>query len=351
MKNDGSLKLPVLDRFLPLWIFLAMALGVLIGFIFPDVGQVLDHFKIAGVSLPIAAGLLWMMFPVLAKVKYEEIGHFAGKGRVFSITLIMSWVVGPIIMFLLSNLLLPDMPEYRTGMILVSLAPCIAMVLIWNMLAKGSNEIAAVLVAINSLLQVLLYSFMGYFYLAVVPGWFGIQGAYVQISMWEIAKSVIIFLGVPLVLGFLTRKILVRRRGKEWYDGKFIKKLSPTALIGLLYTIVLMFAMQGEKIVSFPLDVLRISLPLLLFFAIMWFSTFFIAKKQGLNYSDCATAAFTASSNNFELAIAVAVSVFGIGSKTALATVVGPLIEVPVLIGLVYVSLWALKFFNKPGLA
>ncbi len=348
MKNDGSLKLPILDRFLPLWIFLAMALGVLVGFVFPGIGQLLDKFKIAGVSLPIAVGLLWMMYPVLAKVKYEEIGHFSGKGKVFAITLIMSWIVGPIIMFLLAHLLLPDMPEYRTGMILVSLAPCIAMVLIWNMLAKGSNEIAAVLVAINSLLQVLLYSFMGYFYLVVVPGWFGMQGTYVQISMWEIAKSVLIFLGIPLALGFLTRKLLVARKGRQWYDGDFIRKLSPTALIGLLYTIVLMFAMQGEKIVTFPLDVLRISVPLLLFFAIMWFSTFMIAKKSGLNYSDSATSAFTASSNNFELAIAVAVSIFGIGSKTALATVVGPLIEVPVLIGLVYVSLWAQRFYSKP---
>lgn len=348
MTEDRGLRLPLLDRFLPLWIFLAMALGVGVGFVFPGIGQVLDSIKIAGVSLPIAIGLLWMMYPVLAKVKYEEIGHFGGKGRVFSITLIMSWIVGPIIMFFLAQLLLPDMPEYRTGMILVSLAPCIAMVLIWNMLAKGSNEIAAILVALNSILQVLLYSFMGFFYLAVVPGWFGLQGTMISISMWEIAKSVLIFLGIPLALGFLTRKILVSKRGKQWYEERFIKKLSPTALIGLLYTIVLMFAMQGEKIVSFPLDVLRISLPLLFFFAIMWTSTFVISKKTGLGYSDSATAAFTASSNNFELAIAVAVSIFGIGSKVALATVVGPLIEVPVLIGLVYVSLWARKFFVKP---
>ena len=348
MTEDRTLKLPLLDRFLPLWIFLAMALGVVLGFVLPGLSQVLDSIKIAGVSLPIAIGLLWMMYPVLARVKYEEIGHFGGKGRVFSITLIMSWIVGPIIMFFLSRLLLPDMPEYRTGMILVSLAPCIAMVLIWNMLAKGSNEIAAVLVALNSILQVVLYSFMGFFYLAVVPGWFGLQGTMISISMWEIAKSVLIFLGIPLVLGFLTRKMLVSKKGKRWYEERFIKRLSPTALIGLLYTIVLMFAMQGEKIVSFPLDVLRISLPLLAFFAIMWVSTFIISKNTGLGYSDSATAAFTASSNNFELAIAVAVSIFGIGSKVALATVVGPLIEVPVLIGLVYVSLWARKFFVKP---
>jgi arsenite transporter len=323
-----------------------MALGVGIGFAFPGMGQWLDKFKIAGVSFPIAVGLLWMMYPVLAKVKYEELGQMSGKGKVFGITLLISWVVGPAVMFILSWLLLPDMPEYRTGMILVSLAPCIAMVLIWNMLAKGSNEIAAVLVAINSILQVLLYSFMGYFYMMVVPGWFGMSGRVVAISMWDIAKSVLIFLGIPLLAGFLTRKILIAQKGKQWYEGTFIKKISPTALIGLLYTIILMFAMQGEKIISFPLDVLRISIPLLLFFAIMWTSTFLISKRSGLGYSDCATAAFTASSNNFELAIAVAVSIFGIGSKVALATVVGPLIEVPVLIGLVYVSLWAQRFFK-----
>jgi ACR3 family arsenite transporter len=249
-------------------------------------------------------------------------------------------------MFVLSWLLLPDLPEYRTGMILVSLAPCIAMVLIWNLLAKGSNELAAVLVAINSILQVLLYAFMGFFYLAVVPVWFGMKGTVVTISMWDIAKSVLIFLGIPLLAGYLTRKILISKKGKQWYEGVFIKKLSPTALIGLLYTIVLMFAMQGEKIVSFPIDVVRISIPLLLFFAIMWTFTFLVSKKSGLSYSDSATAAFTASSNNFELAIAVAIGVFGIQSKEALAAVVGPLIEVPALVGLVYVSLWAQKFFK-----
>ena len=346
MDNEKTLRLPILDRLLPLWIFLAMAAGVAIGFIFPNIGNVLGSVKIADVSLPIAIGLLWMMYPVLAKVKYEELGHLAGKGKVFGITLAISWIVGPIVMFVLSWLLLPDLPEYRTGMILVSLAPCIAMVLIWNMLAKGSNEIAAVLVAINSILQVLLYAFMGYFYLTIVPGLLGAKGAVVAISMWDIAKSVLIFLGIPLLAGYLTRTILIARKGKQWYEGVFIKKLSPTALIGLLYTIILMFAMQGEKIISFPLDVVRISIPLLLFFAVMWTFTFIVSKKSGLNYSDSATAAFTASSNNFELAIAVAIGVFGIQSKEALAAVVGPLIEVPALIGLVYVSLWARKFFK-----
>lgn len=349
MDNEKTLKLPLLDRLLPLWIFLAMGAGVAIGFIFPNIGNFLGAVKIADVSLPIAIGLLWMMYPVLAKVKYEELGHLAGKGKVFGITLAISWIVGPIVMFALSWLLLPDMPEYRTGMILVSLAPCIAMVLIWNMLAKGSNEIAAVLVAINSILQILLYAFLGYFYLAVVPGWFGLKGAVVAISMWDIAKSVLIFLGIPLLAGYLTRRILLAQKGKQWYEGQFIKKLSPTALVGLLYTIVLMFAMQGEKIVTFPLDVVRITIPLLLFFAIMWTLAFFTAKRAGLRYSDCATTAFTASSNNFELAIAVAIGVFGIQSKEALAAVVGPLIEVPALIGLVYVSLWARKFFKTEG--
>lgn len=346
MDNDKSLKLPLLDKLLPLWIFLAMGIGVATGFVFPGIGTLLGAVKIADVSLPIAIGLLWMMYPVLAKVKYEDLGHLAGKGKVFGITLFISWVIGPIVMFVLSWLLLPDLPEYRTGMILVSLAPCIAMVLIWNLLAKGSNELAAVLVAVNSILQVLLYALMGFFYLAVVPVWFGMKETEVAISMWDIAKSVLIFLGIPLLAGYLTRKILISKKGKQWYEGVFIKKMSPTALIGLLYTIVLMFAMQGEKIVTFPIDVVRISIPLLLFFGIMWTFTFLVSKKSGLGYSDSATAAFTASSNNFELAIAVAIGVFGIQSKEALAAVVGPLIEVPALICLVYVSLWAQKFFK-----
>jgi ACR3 family arsenite transporter len=347
MKNN-DVRLSILDILLPLWIVLAMVAGVLIGNAFSGISDKLGSVKIANVSLPIAIGLLWMMYPVLAKVKYEELGHLAGKGKVFGLTLGISWIVGPIVMFGLSWLLLPDMPEYRTGMILVSLAPCIAMVLIWNMLAKGSNEIAAVLVAINSILQVLLYSFLAFFYLMIVPNWFGMQGTHVPISMWEVAKSVLIFLGIPLLAGFLTRKILIAKKGLDWYEGSFLKKLSPTALVGLLYTIVLMFAMQGEKILSFPLDVLRISAPLLLFFGIMWTLTFIVSKKSGFTYSDSATAAFTASSNNFELAIAVAISIFGIQSKEALATVVGPLIEVPVLLLLVYVSLWAMRFFaNK----
>jgi arsenite transporter len=334
-----------LDRFLPLWIFLAMALGVGLGHVYPSIGPVLERVKVADVSLPIAVGLLWMMYPVLAKVRYESLGEFSTEGRMFGVSLVLNWVIGPIVMFALVWLLLADMPEYRTGLILVGLARCIAMVLIWNMLAGGSNETAAILVALNSVFQIVMYSVLGYLFLAVVPGWLGAEGMVVEISMWQIARSVLIFLGIPLVAGFLTRTILVRRRGVAWYEQVFLPRLGPTALIGLLYTIVLMFSMQGEKIVQLPLDVLRIALPLLLYFIIMWGLAFAISKAMGFSYQHTASLAFTAAGNNFELAIAVAVGIFGIASGEALAAVVGPLIEVPALIGLVYVSLWARRRF------
>ncbi|MHB9129858.1 MAG: ACR3 family arsenite efflux transporter [Armatimonadota bacterium] len=345
MKQGLVKQLSWLDRFLPLWIFLAMGIGVGLGHIWPGIGSVLDSIKIADVSLPIAIGLIWMMYPVLAKVRYESLGEFAGHGRLFGVSLLFNWVIGPILMFGLAWVFLPDMPEYRTGLILVGLARCIAMVLVWNMLARGSNEIAAILVALNSVFQILMYSVLGYLFLAVVPRWFGAEGMVVNISMWQIAKSVLIFLGIPLAAGFLTRAILVRRRGVDWYDNTLMPKLGPTALIGLLYTIVLMFSMQGEKIVALPLDVVRIALPLLVYFVVIWGLAFIVTRAMGFQYHDVASVAFTAAGNNFELAIAVAVGIFGIASGEALAAVVGPLIEVPALIGLVYVALWAQRRF------
>ncbi len=337
-----------LDRYLPLWIFAAMALGVGLGKVFPGLGSALDSVKLADVSVPIAIGLLWMMYPVLAKVRYEKIGQLAGHPKSFGLSLFLNWILGPVLMFTLAWLMLPDLPEYRTGLILVGLARCIAMVLVWNMLARGSNELAAVLVAINSVFQVAMYSLLGYFFITVVPRWLGADSAAFEVSMWQIAKSVLVFLGIPLVAGYLTRKIMVKRRGLDWYDNVLMPKLGPTALVGLLYTIVLMFSMQGEKIIELPLDVVRIALPLVTYFALMWSLAFLLAKASGCNYEDTTSIAFTAAGNNFELAIAVAVGLFGISSGQALAAVVGPLIEVPALIGLVYVALWAKKrFFAK----
>ncbi|MBN1962996.1 MAG: ACR3 family arsenite efflux transporter [Anaerolineae bacterium] len=340
-------QLSLLDRFLPLWIFLAMAAGVLLGAIFPDIQTSFDALRIDTVSFPIAIGLLWMMYPVLAKVKYEELGKLRGQWRLFGVSILQNWLIGPALMFVLAWLFLPDMPEYRTGLIIVGLARCIAMVLIWNMLAGGNNEDCAVLVALNSVFQIIMYSPLAYFYLTIVPGLFGADTAEVGVSMGDIAKSVFIFLGIPLVAGILTRFILVRRKGQAWYDNEFAPRLGRTAIIGLLFTIVVMFSMQGEKILAVPGDVLRIALPLLVYFAIMFALSFFMSKRMGFAYDESATLSFTAASNNFELAIAVAVGSFGIASSEALATVVGPLVEVPVLIGLVYVALWIGRRFYQ----
>jgi ACR3 family arsenite transporter len=334
-------RLSTLDRFLPLWIFAAMALGIALGRVFPNLGAVLDRVQIVGVSVPIAIGLLWMMYPVLAKVRYETIGRHARDTKLLTTSLVLNWVVGPLVMLGLAWLLLPDLPAYRNGLVLIGLARCIAMVLIWNSLACGSGELAAVLVALNSVFQILTYSVLGYLFLTVVPGWFGAESAVLHVTMGEIARSVVIFLGVPLVAGYLTRKFLVARRGAAWYDGVFTPRIGPTALVGLLYTIVLMFAMQGHRILDLPVDVLRIALPLLVYFAIMFGFAFWLARRLGFDYETTASLSFTAAGNNFELAIAVAVATFGIGSGEALAAVVGPLIEVPALIGLVYVALWA----------
>lgn len=334
-------RLSTLDRFLPLWIFLAMAVGILLGRAFPGLGALLDRVQLAGVSVPIAIGLLWMMYPVLAKVRYDGIGRHVANRKLLGTSLFFNWVLGPIVMFALAWAFLPDLPAYRNGLILIGLARCIAMVLIWNSLACGSNELAAVLVALNSIFQILAYSVLGWLFLTVVPGWFGAETAVVDVSMWTIAKSVLIFLGVPLLAGYLTRRGLVARHGEAWYTDVFMPKFGPTALVGLLYTIVLMFAMQGNRIIQFPLDVLRIAAPLAVYFFVMFGLAFTVSKKLGFGYQETASLSFTAAGNNFELAIAVAVATFGVGSGEALAGVVGPLIEVPVLIGLVYVALWA----------
>ena len=338
-------RLSTLDRFLPLWIFAAMALGLVLGRVFPGIGAALDRVQVAGVSVPIGVGLFWMMYPVLAKVRYESIGQHVANGKLLGTSLIFNWVLGPVLMFALAWAFLPDLPHYRNGLVLIGLARCIAMVLIWNSLACGSNELAAVLVALNSVFQILTYSILGWLFLSVVPAWFGAEAAVVHVSMWAIAKSVVIFLGVPLLAGYLTRRVLVARRGESWYTGTFMPRFGPTALVGLLYTIVLMFAMQGDRILALPLDVVRIAVPMVVYFFVMFGLAFVLSAKLGFGYEETASLSFTAAGNNFELAIAVAVATFGIASGEALAAVIGPLIEVPVLVGLVYVSLWARRHF------
>lgn len=340
MSGARSRRLSFIDRFLPVWIFAAMGLGLGLGRAFPSLGARLDTVKLDTVSLPIALGLLWMMYPVLAKVRYREVGKLATRGRLFTASLVLNWIVGPLLMFGLAWALLPDLPHYRTGLVLIGLARCIAMVLVWNMLAEGSNELAAVLVALNSLFQIAFYSVLGWLFITVVPRWFGAEGTAFDVSMGSIAKSVGIFLGIPVLAGAATRALLVRARGEAWYESGFLPKLGPTALLGLLYTIVIMFAMQGDKITRLPLDVVRISIPLVIYFAIMFVGSFLLGWRLGFSYEETASLAFTAAGNNFELAIAVSVGVFGISSGEALAGVVGPLIEVPALIALVSLSKW-----------
>jgi arsenite transporter len=338
-------RLSRLDRLLPLWLGLAMLGGLLVGRGVPGVAAALDALKVDTVSLPIAVGLLVMMYPPLAKVRYGELGRVTADRRLLVSSLVLNWVVGPALMFTLAWLMLPDLPAYRTGLIIVGLARCIAMVLIWNDLACGDTDAAAVLVALNSVFQIVAYSLLGWFYLSVLPGWLGLDQQALDVSLWEIARAVLVFLGIPLLAGFLSRTVGEARRGREWYEGTFLPRIGPWALYGLLFTVVLLFALQGEAITSRPFDVGRIALPLIAYFAIMWSASFWLGHRIGLGYERNATLAFTAAGNNFELAIAVAIGVFGATSGQALAGVVGPLIEVPALVGLVYVSLWARRRF------
>ncbi|WP_185995098.1 ACR3 family arsenite efflux transporter [Nocardioides campestrisoli] len=338
-------RLSTLDRYLPAWIGLAMLAGLLAGRWVPGIADALDAIKVGSISLPIALGLLVMMYPVLAKVRYDEVGHVARDRRMMALSLVLNWLVGPALMFALAWLFLPDLPEYRTGLIIVGLARCIAMVIIWNDLACGDREAAAVLVAVNSVFQVVAFALLGWFYLDLLPGWLGLSTTGLDVSPWQIAWSVLVFLGIPLAAGYLTRRVGEARRGRDWYEQRFLPRLGPWALYGLLFTIVVLFALQGEKITSQPLDVVRIAVPLVVYFALMWAGSLVLAHRAGLGYARATTVAFTAAGNNFELAIAVAIAVFGVTSGQALAGVVGPLIEVPVLVGLVYVSLWARRFF------
>ncbi|MEU6040336.1 ACR3 family arsenite efflux transporter [Actinomadura sp. NPDC047616] len=332
-------RLPALDRFLPVWIAAAMTVGLLAGRAIPGLDEALDAVQVEGISLPIAAGLLVMMYPVLAKVRYDRLDAVTSDRRLLVPSLVLNWVVGPALMFALAWLLLPDLPEYRTGLIIVGLARCIAMVIIWNDLACGDREAAAVLVALNSIFQVVAFGVLGWFYLDVLPGRLGLDQTSLDVSAWDIARSVLVFLGVPLVAGYLTRRLGERARGRVWYEERFLPRIGPAALYGLLFTIVILFALQGEAITSRPWDVARIALPLLAYFAVMWSASYTLGRLVGLSYERTATLAFTAAGNNFELAIAVAIATFGVTSGQALAGVVGPLIEVPVLVALVYVSL------------
>ncbi len=342
-------RLSIVDRFLPLWIFLAMAVGLLLGYFIPWLAETLDFLRIGTVSLPIAIGLLWMMYPVLAKVKYEELGRLKNEKKMFGVSLTLNWLIGPFLMFILAWLFLADLPEYRTGIILVGLARCIAMVLIWNMMAGGCGESCAVLVALNSVFQILLYSIEAWFFVTYLPTVLGLGiGEVVDVSIIDIAQSVFIFLGIPFIAGVVTRYTLMRRRSKEWYDNVFAPRLGSYAIIGLLFTIVVMFSLKGDVILTLPFDVLRISLPLISYFFLMFFVTFGISYLLKFTYDKNVTLSFTAASNNFELAIAVAIGVFGINSGQALAAVVGPLLEVPILVGLVYVALWLGKWlYNR----
>jgi ACR3 family arsenite transporter len=344
-RTDVVHRLSTLDRYLPVWIGLAMAAGLLLGRGVPGIADVLDAIKVGSVSMPIALGLLVMMYPVLAKVRFDEIGDVARDTRMMTLSLVLNWVIGPALMFTLAWVFLADLPEYRTGLIIVGLARCIAMVILWNDLACGDPEAAAVLVALNSVFQVIAFALLGWFYLDLLPGWLGLSTTGLDVSPWQIAWSVVAFLGIPLAAGFLTRRIAERRRGRVWYEQRFLPRLGPWALYGLLFTIVVLFALQGDTITHQPADVARIAVPLVAYFALMWGGSMLIAYRLGLGYRRSTTVAFTAAGNNFELAIAVAIAVFGVTSGQALAGVVGPLIEVPVLVGLVYVSLWVRRYF------